>query len=192
MHPHALSSRARRHGWNIQSTRPPTGLLLTLCRDAWRLEVTFADRAPQQATISGPGFANGTAVNLRSINALVRCEPNRIGRLAQEAAAGGRHTPRRGEPKSRGDARPRGGDTRPRGGEPKSRSGDTKTPGGDTRTRSGETRTRGGETRTRGGESRILDGEVRTFDGEAGILDGEAGILDGEVRALDGEVRTGR
>lgn len=94
MHPHALSSRARRHGWNIQSTRPPTGLLLTLCRDAWRLEVSFTDRAPQHATISGPGFANGTAVNLRSINALVRCDPNRIGRLAESAAEGGPPTRR--------------------------------------------------------------------------------------------------
>ncbi|GAA3592475.1 hypothetical protein GCM10022419_089180 [Nonomuraea rosea] len=89
MHPHALVSRARQHCWDIQSIRPPANLVIVLRRDSWRLEVTFAGQAPQDATISGPGFEDGTSVNLRSINALVRCDPSQIGGRAEAAAAGG-------------------------------------------------------------------------------------------------------
>ncbi|MFC4116664.1 hypothetical protein [Nonomuraea zeae] len=89
MHPHALVSRARQHSWDIQSLHPPANLVIILRRDSWRLEVTFADHAPQDATISGPGFEDSASVNLRSINALVRCDPGQIGGLAEAAVAGG-------------------------------------------------------------------------------------------------------
>lgn len=88
MHPHALFSRARRHGWDVETTPRPSGTLVTLWRGAWRLEVAFAGQAPRHATITGPGPVTSTPVNLRAINKLVRCEPGRIRVVAAAAAAG--------------------------------------------------------------------------------------------------------
>ncbi|PZG22771.1 hypothetical protein [Nonomuraea aridisoli] len=88
MHPHALFSRARRHGWEIEADRSSSEIVVTLRRDVWRLEVVFSGRAPRYATITGPGFSEGPSVNLRAINGLVRCDPGRIGVVAEAAVAG--------------------------------------------------------------------------------------------------------
>ncbi|GAA2212519.1 hypothetical protein GCM10009850_079810 [Nonomuraea monospora] len=73
MHPDALTRRARRHGWTVDTA---TGPVLTLRRRSWLLEIAFADNAPHSARITSPDNDGSHPVNLRSINALLRAAPD--------------------------------------------------------------------------------------------------------------------
>ncbi|GAA4979174.1 hypothetical protein GCM10023334_107060 [Nonomuraea thailandensis] len=87
MHPDALTRRARRHGWTVETAAGP---VLTLRRHSWRLEIAFAGDAPRSARITGPDDQGSRPVNLRSINALLRAEPHELARNAAAAIVGER------------------------------------------------------------------------------------------------------
>ncbi|SPL88453.1 unnamed protein product [[Actinomadura] parvosata subsp. kistnae] len=87
MHPDALTHRARRHGWSVETAPGP---VLTLRRHCWLLEIAFAGDAPQSARITSPDDHASRPVNLRSINALLRADPAEIARHAAEAVVGQR------------------------------------------------------------------------------------------------------
>ncbi|AQZ62918.1 hypothetical protein BKM31_16920 [[Actinomadura] parvosata subsp. kistnae] len=87
MHPDALTHRARRHGWSVETAPGP---VLTLRRHCWLLEIAFTGNAPQSARITSPDDHASRPVNLRSINTLLRADPTEIARHAAEAVVGQR------------------------------------------------------------------------------------------------------
>ncbi|MFB4273662.1 hypothetical protein ACBJ59_00090 [Nonomuraea sp. MTCD27] len=81
MNPHALTHRANRLGWDVQTVPRSSGPTVILRRDGWRLEIAFDGHAPKEATANEPGHNVGRQLNLRSINDFVH-QP-RTDRLAR-------------------------------------------------------------------------------------------------------------
>ncbi|MEV4179669.1 hypothetical protein [Nonomuraea sp. NPDC049709] len=71
MNPHALTHRANRLGWDVQTVPRSSGPTVILRRDGWRLEIAFDGHAPKEATANEPGHNVGRQLNLRSINDFV-------------------------------------------------------------------------------------------------------------------------
>uniref|UniRef100_UPI003F49218A hypothetical protein n=1 Tax=Nonomuraea sp. CA-252377 TaxID=3240003 RepID=UPI003F49218A len=87
MHPDALTRRAHRHGWTVETAPGP---VITLRRHCWLLEIAFTDNTPQSARITSPHDQNSRPVNLRSINTLLRAEPDELARHTAAAIMGER------------------------------------------------------------------------------------------------------
>ncbi|MFC5833428.1 hypothetical protein [Nonomuraea insulae] len=85
VHPDAIARRACRHGWDVETL---TGPVIILRRQAWRLEITFADDIPIAASVASPDGDRSGPVNLRSINALTRARPDEIALRAAASIVG--------------------------------------------------------------------------------------------------------